>query len=95
MPAAPTTSQRPLTGKVCLITNCGLLQGGPDAAEFQLQGATLYLQAADVSKARPVLIRDGVNLTPGGDAPPVTLIEADFSQSGVADSQIEGIVQKE
>ena len=87
--------RRPLTGKICLITNCGLLQGGPDAAEFQRQGATLYLQATDIAKAKPVLIRDGVNLTPEADAPRVTLIEADFCQSAVADSHIEEIVRKE
>jgi 2-keto-3-deoxy-L-fuconate dehydrogenase len=94
--ASSEVSDRPLlAGKVCLITNCGLLQGGPDAAEFQRQGATLILQSTDLAQARPVLARDGVDLNPKGPRPAVTLLEADFSRSGVADSAIEQIVQRE
>jgi 2-keto-3-deoxy-L-fuconate dehydrogenase len=88
------TPRRPLEGKVCLITNCGLLQGGPDAAEFQRQGATLVLQTSDFAKAKPILMRDGVNLGKDPDAAAVTVIESDFSQTGVADSKIAEVVQK-
>ena len=70
--------RRPLSGKTCLITNCGLLQGGPDAAEFQRQGATLVLQTTDFAASKPVLLRDGVKLE---GAAPVSIIEADFSRS--------------
>jgi len=84
----------PLAEKICLLTNCGLLQGGPDAAEFQRQGATLFLQTTDLAQARPVLTRDGVDLTPKEDEPPVTLTEDDFCRSGVADSHVSEIAPK-
>jgi len=84
----------PLSGKVCLITNAGLLQGGPDAAEFQRQGATLVLQSTDFAKAKPILVRDGVNLQPGEGAPTVSVIEADFSRTGVADSEVSALVRR-
>lgn len=84
----------PLSGKVCLITNCGLLQGAPDAAEFQRQGASLVLHTTDLARATPVLVRDGVRLEPGEGAPPVTVIEADFSQSGVAESRVAEVVRQ-
>jgi 2-keto-3-deoxy-L-fuconate dehydrogenase len=85
---------RPLSGKICLITNCGLLQGGPDAAEFQRQGATLVLQTTDFGKAKETLIRDGVSLEPNEDAPGVSVLEADFSQTGVAESEIAALVRR-
>ena len=94
MSAGRGTMAGPLSGKVCLITNCGLLQGGPDAAEFQRQGATIVLQTTDFEKAKPILERDGVQLDPGTGFPPVTVIEADFSRTGVADSEIAGLVQR-
>jgi 2-keto-3-deoxy-L-fuconate dehydrogenase len=83
-----------LAGKVCLITNVGLLQGGPDAAEFQRQGASLVLQTTDLAKAKPVLIRDGVNLDPGANAAPVSVVEADFSRTGVAESEVDALVRR-
>jgi 2-keto-3-deoxy-L-fuconate dehydrogenase len=83
-----------LAGKVCLITNCGLLQGGPDAAEFQRQGATLLLQSTELERATTVLIRDGVNLNPLKDDPPVRLIEADFCRPGVAERSVDKLVSE-
>ncbi len=86
--------ERKLSGKVCLITNCGLLQGGPDAAEFQRQGATLILQSADLKGAKEVLARDGVNLNPGSEDPPIRFIDADFSKPGIADEKVESLVKE-
>jgi hypothetical protein len=69
MAARSASSERlPLAEKICLVTNCGLLQGGPDAAEFQRQGASLILQTHDLAAAKPVLERDGVRLHPSADA---------------------------
>lgn len=88
---ASRTDQK-LAGKICLITNCGLLQGGPDAAEFQRQGATLILQSTDLEKARPVLHRDGVRL--GSEFAPVHFVEADFSGPGVAEAQVKDLIDR-
>ena len=77
-----------LRDKVCLITNCGDLQGPPDAVEFQREGAFLALQAIDFPKAEPELLKQGVEL----DAGRVKVIEADFGQRGVADHHISQLV---
>jgi 2-keto-3-deoxy-L-fuconate dehydrogenase len=91
-PADPRTG--PLSGKVCLITNSGLLQGAPDAAEFQRQGASIVLHTTDVAKAKPVLERAGVRLEPAGHESPVTIVEADFGQAGVAESHVAELVRR-
>jgi 2-keto-3-deoxy-L-fuconate dehydrogenase len=85
---------RALEGKVCLITNCGVLQGGPDAAEFQRQGASLILQTTDLEQARPVLVRDGVDLSGSDRAGPVRWVEADFGRPGAAESSVEELVRE-
>lgn len=77
-----------LRDKVCLITNCGDLQGPPDAAEFQREGATVVLQAVDFSKAEPQLLKQGVAL----NGNQVGVIEADFGQRGIADRHISQLV---
>jgi 3-oxoacyl-[acyl-carrier protein] reductase len=82
----------PLSEKICLVTNCGVLQGGPDAAEFQRQGASLILQTHDWKAAKSVLERDGVHLEPGTDEPRVEIVEADFGRPGVAESSIRDLV---
>jgi 2-keto-3-deoxy-L-fuconate dehydrogenase len=81
-----------LAGKVCLITNCADLQGAPDAAEFQRQGAILALQAMDLDRAREELARHGVDLGGGSAGLPVRLIEADFGEAGVAADEVERLV---
>jgi 2-keto-3-deoxy-L-fuconate dehydrogenase len=78
-----------LQDRVCLVTNCGLLQGGPVAAEFQRQGATLILQSTDLDAAKPILARDGVELGPA-----VKLLEADFSQPGAAERAVETLARE-
>jgi 2-keto-3-deoxy-L-fuconate dehydrogenase len=83
-----------LRDKVCLITNCGLLQGGPVAAEFQRQGATLVLHSTRVEDARRVLVRDGVRLEGAPGQPAVTFVEADFARSGVAESHVDRLVRE-
>ena len=52
------------------------------------------LQATDVAQAKSVLVRDGVQLEPPGDAPPVELIEVDFSKAGVAESTVEELTRR-
>jgi 2-keto-3-deoxy-L-fuconate dehydrogenase len=52
------------------------------------------LQTTDVAKAKPVLVRDGVHLEPRGNAPAVELVEADFSQAGVAESTVEEVTRR-
>jgi NAD(P)-dependent dehydrogenase (short-subunit alcohol dehydrogenase family) len=69
-----------------------VLQGGPDAAEFQRQGASLILQTHDWKAAKSVLERDGVHLEPGTDEPRVEIVEADFGRPGVAESSIRDLV---
>lgn len=77
-----------LRDKVCLITNCGDLQGPPDAAEFQREGASIVLQAVDFSKAEPQLLKQGVELNRNQ----VRVIEADFGQRGIANHHISQLV---
>jgi 2-keto-3-deoxy-L-fuconate dehydrogenase len=93
MSSSAIHSNGSLRGKVCLITNAGLLQGAPDAAEFQRQGASIVLQTTDLAKAKPVLEREGVQLQPTGHGSPVTVIEADFSDTGVAESHVAELVR--
>jgi NAD(P)-dependent dehydrogenase (short-subunit alcohol dehydrogenase family) len=82
-----------LAEKVCLITNCGDLQGGPDAAEFQRQGAVLVLQARDLGRASEELRRHEVDLDGGPAGAPVRLIEADFGEPGVASRELDVLVR--
>jgi 2-keto-3-deoxy-L-fuconate dehydrogenase len=77
-----------LRDKVCLITNCGDLQGPPDAAEFQREGASIVLQAVDFARGEPELLKQGVELSRDR----VQVIEADFGQPGVADRHISQLV---
>ncbi len=94
MPPSSPEPRGPLAGKVCLVTNCGLLQGAPDAAEFQRQGGTLILQTTSFAASRPELLRAGVNLEPAQTAAPIALIEADFGEPGVAESSVESLVRR-
>jgi len=80
-----------LKDKVCLITNCGDLQGPADAAEFQREGALLVLHARDFSQAEAHLRQSGVELR-GTSGSRIRTIEADFGQRGVADQHISQLV---
>ena len=72
-----------------LVTNCGLLQGGPVAAEFQHQGAVFVLQSTDMEAAKPVLARNGVELGPA-----VRLLEAYFSRPGIAERSVDQLMKE-
>jgi 2-keto-3-deoxy-L-fuconate dehydrogenase len=90
----PNDGEQSLAQKVAIITNCGLLQGGPIAAEFQRQGATLILQTTNLERARPILVRDGVELGGSSKSPPVRFVEADFSRPGVAEANVDELAQE-
>ncbi len=77
-----------LKGKICLITNCGDMQGPAIAAEFQREGAIIFLQAKDYAKAKANLAKAGVNLEDGS----IHVLEADFGERGVADGHISQLV---
>lgn len=75
-----------LLGKVCLVTDCAVMDGPALAAEFQAEGARLVLQTPDRAFAERELTRDGVSI---GD---IQWIEADFAERGVADREIGRLV---
>lgn len=75
-----------LREKVCLITDCAVMDGPAIAAEFLGEGARLVLQAPDRALAERELAKDGVGRSD------IHWIEADFAERGVAKREIDRLV---
>ena len=77
-----------LKDKVCLVTDCAVMDGPAIAAEFLGEGAHLVLQAPDRGLAERELAKDGVGLDG------IQWIEADFAERGVAEREITRLVAR-
>lgn len=77
-----------LKDKVCLVTDCAVMDGPAIAAEFLGEGAHLVLQAPDRGLAKRELAKDVVGLDG------IQWIEADFAERGVAEREIARLVAR-
>lgn len=77
-----------LKDKVCLVTDCAVMDGPAIAAEFLQEGARLVLQTTDRTVAERELAKDGVALEG------LEWIEADFGQRGVAEQEITRLLRR-
>ncbi len=77
-----------LKDKVCLVTDCAVMDGPAVVAEFIGEGARLVLQAPDRGLAERELAKDGVGLDG------LEWIEADFAERGIAEREISRLVAR-